>query len=108
MNKFVSLYVTSTKNGGELLDPKTVLATVNKVAAEFSKKFGGCTATPGTGYWLSDTKGLIAEQVVIIKSYHELETKDALAVVLPLAQYIKREFNQEAVSVETELGLEFI
>lgn len=108
MNKFVALYVTSTRNGGEPITKREHLATVKRVASTFSQAFGGATCTQGTGYWLSDTKGLIAESVTIVKSYHILDESEALAVVIPLASYIKAEFNQEAVSVETERGLEFI
>lgn len=108
MKNFVAIYVTSTNNGGEPIEPRVHLATVSKLAKQFSESFGGCTCIPATGYWLSDSKGLIAESVTIVKSYHSLETSAALAIVTPLAESLKLEFNQEAVSVETEQGLEFV
>jgi len=108
MNKFIAIYVTSTRNGGEPLEPETHKTTVSEICAQFSKSFGGCTCLPATGYWLSNTKGLIEEPITIVKSYHTLETRDALAIVTPIAEVIKYRFNQEAVSIETELGLEFI
>lgn len=108
MKNFVAIYVTSTQDGGVPLGPRTHKAIVTKVATKLSQAFGGCTCTKGTGYWLSDSQGLIAEPVVIVKSYHTLETSEALAIVTPLARELKREFHQEAVSVETEQGLEFI
>ncbi len=108
MNKFVAIYVTSTRNGGEPIDPLQHQALVDEVCKQFSHIFGGCTEIPATGYWESETKGLIKERVVIVKSYHDKEPREALAIVIPIAQVIKYRFNQEAVSVETEEGLEFI
>jgi hypothetical protein len=108
MKKFVSIYVTSTRDGGKPIEERQHLAVVREVAAVFSTKFGGATCTKGTGFWQSDVKGLIEEPITIVKSYHQLDPKDALAIVIPIAQAIKFRFNQEAVSVETEEGLEFI
>jgi hypothetical protein len=108
MNKFVAIYVTSTRNGGEPIEPRQHEALVSEVCKQFSRAFGGCTQTDSVGYWESDTKGTIRERVVIVKSFHDKTTKEALAIVTPIAQAIKYRFNQEAVSVETEQGLEFI
>lgn len=108
MKNFVSVYITSTKNGGEPIPARAHKAVVQRVAAQFTATFGGATCTAGTGYWQSDTKGIIQEKITIVKSYHALEPRAALAIVVPIAAAIKAEFNQEAVSVETESGLEFI
>jgi hypothetical protein len=108
MKNFVAIYVTSTRNGGEPIDRDQHEALVTEICGQFAKAFGGCTEIPATGYWESDTKGTIRERVVIVKSYHDKEPQEALAFVIPIAQVIKYRFNQEAVSVETEQGLEFI
>ena len=108
MDKYVAIYVTSTQNGGEPISEREHNATVAVICRKFVEVFGGCTKTQGTGFWQSDTKGLIEEPVTIVKAYHTLENSEALAVVIPLARDIKTLFNQEAVSVETERGLEFI
>ena len=108
MNKFVRLYVTSTRNGGEPIDRDQHDALVTEICKQFSRAFGGCTQTDAVGYWKSDTKGIIRERVVLVTAFHNIEPRDALAIVTPIAQAIKYRFHQEAVSLETEDGLNFI
>lgn len=108
MNKFVSVYVPSTRHAVPISKQEHDKA-VRDVGTKFAREFGGFTATEGLGGWLSDSKGLITEPVTIVKSYYpdSLGT-GAIRFARRIARQIKRKFQQEAVSVETESGIEFV
>lgn len=108
LDKFVTFYVPSTHHVGKPLPVRERHALVTRVARELSNAFGGATATKGQGYYVSDTKGLIVEPVTLVKSYHECDTSEALAIVVPLAQAIKNEYGQESILIETEKGVLFV
>lgn len=108
LNKFVTVYVPSTQDVGKPLPAKARKALVTRVATALSDSFGGATATAGQGYYKADSGELIVERVTLVKSYHALETTEALAIVIPLAQAIKSEYGQESIAIETETGIEFI
>jgi hypothetical protein len=80
-----------------------------KAAARLSVLFGGCTTTQAVGYWMSDTKGLIAENQTLVYSNTTEEGKTAhLDTVRDFARAICRYMRQEAVTVEVDGELEFI
>ena len=101
----VAVYVPGTcgvdTNDNALADRMTA-----STAAALSEMFGGATATDAAGYWVSDAVGLVREAVRIVYSN---TTRDELdrrgADVLALAERIKREMAQEAVSVEIDGAL---
>lgn len=108
MRKFVSLYVPHTRHAVPVSQSEHDMA-VKQIETVFSKEFGGFTATPGIGGWLSDSKGLITEPVTIVKSYYEDgASQRANTIAHRFARILKRLFQQEAVSLETENGLEFV
>lgn len=104
----VSLYVPSTHHVGKPMTDGKHAALVTEVAKQFSKEFGGATATVGEGFYTAKSGELIRERVTIVTSYHDKSTSEALAIVIPIAQAIKYRYGQEAISVETETGIEFI
>lgn len=108
LNKKVSLYVPSTQNKGQPLPEGKHEKLVSQVAEQFSELFGGATCTPAEGYYKADNGDLIRERITIVTSYHDKETYTALALVIPIAQVIKTRYGQEAISIETEQGIEFI
>lgn len=94
----VALYVPSTTDTDK---PTDNAAQVERVAREFCGWFGGATAQPSAGYWLSDTAGLVREAVTIVYAACTADQlREHLPDVLTLAQQIKSEMQQEAVSVE--------
>ena len=107
LNKFVSLYVPST-NKGKTITRRVHNAYVREIAEQFSTHFGGCTCTQGVGYWKSESSGLVAERVTIVKSYYSIESDIALSLAQTLANSIKTRLGQEAVSLETESGIDFV
>lgn len=94
----VALYVPGTQGPDTATDNA---AQVERVAAEFSRMFGGATAQQSAGYWLSDTAGLVREAVTIVYAACTAEQlRDRLPDILTLAQQIKAEMQQEALSCE--------
>jgi hypothetical protein len=104
----ISIYVPSTQNVGKPLPVGKHEALVTEVAKQFSKHFGGATATNGEGFYAANDGKLIRERVTIVTSYHGLETSEALAIVIPIAQVIKYRYGQESIAIETEQGIDFI
>ena len=94
----VALYVPGTQGADTATDNA---AQVERVAAEFSRMFGGATAQESNGFWMSNTAGLVRETVTIVYANCTADQLRArLPDVLTLAQQIKREMAQEAVSAE--------
>ena len=94
----VALYVPGTQDINHATDNA---AQVERVAREFCGWFGGATAQPRAGYWLSDSAGLIREGVTIVYAACTADQlRERLPDVLTLAQQIKAEMQQEAVSAE--------
>lgn len=94
----VALYVPGTQDINHATDNA---AQVERVAREFCGWFGGATAQPSAGYWLSDSAGLIREAVTIVYAACTADQlRERLPDVLTLAQQIKAEMQQEAVSAE--------
>lgn len=59
----VALYVPSTTDTDK---PTDNAAQVERVARAFCGWFGGATAQESTGFWMSDTAGLVRESVTIV------------------------------------------
>ena len=81
--------------------PTDNAAQVERVAREFCGWFGGATAQESTGFWMSDTAGLVREAVTIVYAACTADQlRERLPDVLNLAQQIKAEMQQEALSCE--------
>ena len=94
----VALYVPGTQGPATATDNA---AQVECVARDFCGWFGGATAQQSTGYWLSESAGLVREAVTIVYAACTAEQlREHLPDVLQLAQQIKAEMQQEAVSAE--------
>ena len=94
----VALYVPGTQGADTATDNA---AQVERVAAEFSRMFGGATAQESNGFWMSNTAGLVRETVTIVYANCTADQlRERLPDVLTLAQQIKAEMQQEAVSAE--------
>ena len=94
----VALYVPGTQGPATATDNA---AQVERVARAFCGWFGGATAQPSAGYWISDNAGLVREAVTIVyAACTAAQLRERLPDVLNLAQQIKQDMSQEAVSVE--------
>ena len=102
----VALYVPSTTDTDK---PTDNAAQVERVARDFCGWFGGATAQPSAGYWLSESAGLVREAVTIVYAACTAnQLREHLPDVLQLAQQIKQDMAQEAVSVELNGALYII
>lgn len=102
----VALYVPSTTDTDK---PTDNAAQVERVARDFCGWFGGATAQQSAGYWLSESAGLVRESVTIVYAACTADQlREHLPDVLQLAQQIKQDMAQEAVSVELNGALYII
>ncbi len=108
LTKFVSIYVPSTREVNIPLTKEELKAVVNNTAAKMSSQFGGCTATAGIGYYVSNDGILVEEIVTILKSFHDNNTQDAFTFTQGLANELKVKLTQESVTVENNDGIEFV
>lgn len=93
----VALYVPGTQGPATATDNA---AQVERVARAFCGWFGGATAQPSAGYWLSESAGLVREAVTIVFAACTADQlRERLPDVLTLAQQIKAEMQQEAVTI---------
>lgn len=99
----IKLYIPSTDNVNEATDNSKYIAETLKA---FSQWFGGATSYDAIGAWYSGSKGIVTEPVKIIESYATAEAvSQHIAEVLQLAERIKAELHQEAVSLEYDREL---
>jgi len=108
LSRKVVFYVPSTKNVGQKLTKSERRTLLTRVETLFSKAFGGSTSMQSIGTYIANDGRLIRETITLVTSYHDKETSEALAIVIPLAESIKSEYGQETIAIETETGIEFI
>lgn len=102
----VALYVPGTQGPATATDNA---AQVERVARALCGWFGGATAQQSAGYWISDTAGLVREAVTIVFAACTADQlRERLPDVLNLAQQIKAEMQQEAVSITVNEALYII
>ena len=108
MKNFIAVYIPGTVHT-KRIPARDQRKIAESVAGEFAGKFGGCTTSPATGYWKSETGALIAERIIIVKSYYTPAPElDAQGFANAIAASLKTRLSQEAVTVETESGIEFV
>lgn len=102
----VAIYVPGTNGVNTAADNSEY---VRRAAALLSDAFGGATATPARGFWMSDSAGLVEERVTIVYAYAGNEAlEDKLGAVIEFCEGMRTELHQEAVSLEIDGALYFI
>lgn len=102
----VAIYVPGTNGVNTAADNARY---VKMAAATLSNLFGGATATPARGFWMSDAAGLVEERVTIVYAYAGNEAlEDQLGAVIEFCEGMKEELKQEAISLELDSALYFI
>lgn len=102
----VAIYVPGTNGINTAADNARY---VKMAAATLSNLFGGATATPAIGYWMSDAAGLVEEKTTVVYAYAGNEAlEDKLGAVIEFCEGMKEELKQEAISLELDSALYFI
>lgn len=102
----VSVYVPSTINVSEQVDNSE---QVRRVITELSHLFGGATATSAVGGWISESGETIIEHVTIVYSFCTSEQlREHFEDVYAIAERIKHDMSQEAVTLEINGQVKFI
>lgn len=94
----VAVYVPGTNGANTEADNSEY---IRRTAAQLSEYFGGATAQECRGFWVSDKHGLIEEKTTVIYSNATPADLEAHAAdILTIAEALKEELKQEAISVE--------
>ena len=106
LDKNIKIYVPSTIDVDKKIDTSK---NVDETLTLLSNKFGGSTSTIGTGTWVTEKSKLVKEEVTICESYCSgSDLKKSLTDVINYCKDLKKELNQEAISLEVNSELYFI
>lgn len=101
----VTLYIPATKNVDQEIDNAEY---VDQAASLLADLFGGSTSTPALGYWLSQS-GLVREKTTLVFAYcSDLDLQEKIDNVIDFCESLKKELQQEAVSLEINGEMYFI
>ena len=98
LSHVASIFVPSTVNIDSQIDNTQI---VNSILAELSSEFGGASAQDVRGAWLSDTAGLVVENITRIFCYGS-DKGEMLDVFSTLAKRIKVEMSQDSVLIDVD------
>lgn len=77
-------------------------AHVRRTLELFGRLFGGATCSDATGVWTSPVSGLVAEDIVIIRSFTtDGELDKYIGDVIDYVEGLKQSLKQEAIAMET-------
>jgi len=108
LTEVVKIYVPSTSNVNQA-NPEAAAKFTDKVLTALAGMFGGATAQPAVGAWVSPVHGLVKENINIVYAYATPADMEAnRAAVIALASNLASEMSQEAVSLELNGALYFI
>lgn len=106
MSTKVAIYVPATVNIDVAIDNSDM---VEKTAIFLSDLFGGCTACNVSGYWITQEKQLVRENPVVVYAYTtEEKAREAEEKIISFVMDMKKEMQQECVSVEYNNKLYFV
>lgn len=106
LNCKFGIYVPSTMDVDEVIDNS---AEVVRVIGELSSIFGGATATPALGGWVTEKGSVVVEKTTIVYSFCTSEqAAEHFEEVLAICERIKREYRQEAVTLEYNGQIKFV
>lgn len=96
----VAVYVPGTNGVNTAADNSEY---VRRAAALLSDAFGGATATPARGYWMSDAAGLVEEKTTVVYAYAAgADLERGLDTVIEFCEGMKEAQKQEAVGLEID------
>ena len=102
----VSIYVPSTVNVNEKVDNGE---QVRRTITELAQMFGGATASKAVGGWVCESGETVLEDVTIVYSFCDsAQLHEHFADVYAIAERIKNEMMQEAVTLEINGQVKFV
>lgn len=102
----VSIYVPSTVNVDEHTDNSV---QVKRTITELAQMFGGATASKAVGGWVCANGETVLEEVTIVYSFcSSVQLQENFAKVYAIAERIKNEMQQEAVTLEVNGQVKFV
>lgn len=102
----VTVYVPSTTDINKKIDNTEF---VNEVATILSNSFGGATATPAVGMWVSQTVGLVKENTTMVFTYcNDNDLQKNIDKVIEECEKLKKELKQDAIALEINGEMYFI
>lgn len=102
----VTVYVPATTGINQPIDNTKY---VEYVASILSNCFGGATATPAVGMWVSPTEGLVRENTKIVFAYcNDNDLQANIDTIITICEEIKSELTQDAVALEINGEMYFI
>ena len=109
MNKYIALYVPSLDSGGKKINVDKRITALERVEKAFIQQYEGFTETEATGGWSGESGKVIKEKITIVKSFYEMQSDATVRTkVRKLAEEVKKDLNQECVSVEQNGNLIFV
>jgi len=102
----IKIYIPGTINVNQITDNSQFVDNTLKLLSNY---FGGSTSYQAIGCWNSVNNGLIKENVRICESYcKETDLKKYISDIIDYCESMKRELNQENISLEVNNKLYFI
>lgn len=106
LNCKFSVYVPSTDNVNETIDNS---AEVKRVIGELADLFGGATATKAVGGWRCANGEVVIEEVSIVYAFcTDEQAREHIMDVYDICQRLKKEYHQEAVTLEYNGQVKFV
>jgi len=102
----VSIYVPSTQQTGEKVTDRA--AAIDGTCKLMAELFGGCTHTHAIGTWILENGKPQNEHIEIVYSYAKILYIEKIDKVIEWCEELKRQCNQEVVSLEVNGELYFI
>jgi hypothetical protein len=108
MNHSVSITVPSTVGVNQPAPAELVAEYIEKAMRLLAVCFGGFTALPGKGGYMSDNFGLVVENVMVVSAHFDEESAGKVSQVRALAAEIAEGMSQECVAVTVDGRMELI
>ena len=108
LSSCIEIFIPSTTNVNVKNESEQV-KQVENAQKVFAELFGGATTIKVVGSWVSPVHLLVNENIVIVQSYCTTEQlNNGIDTVIRLAESVKSEMAQEAISLKVNNELYFV
>lgn len=103
-----AVYVPGTRGTSGDLAEEDRQKYVRETLRRMGGVFGGATAQDAMGSWLAENGELVLEHITVVFSFAAEKTEKYADAIRGVAAWLREELDQEAVSMETPDGLDFV